>query len=176
MLIPICFQVLPIFRLQIDIFSYLWQILWFWSLFGIKSVILLYLKLNINIWEDMGCFKCFFKLFVPNCFQVCPIFILQIDIFPIILPLLVILTPSKRSSSRKILKWWCWTPRASGSRSGFSADRKVTRWRCERKRTNQQQGARRGCWGYSGILGQMYWCLVSGGHCALGSQSDQCWA
>jgi hypothetical protein len=34
MFVPVCFQVLPIFRLEIAIFAELWSVLWFWSLSG----------------------------------------------------------------------------------------------------------------------------------------------
>ena len=71
--VPIGFQVWPIFRLQIDIFSNILPIFFiltpFWVIFGPLGVIFGSLELDINILAKIRCFKCFLKYFYQLFFK-----------------------------------------------------------------------------------------------------------
>ena len=65
MFVPICFQVWPIFRLQIGIFAELLPILWFLTppngIFGSRVLFLFSIRLNKNYLDIKECLKCIIK-------------------------------------------------------------------------------------------------------------------
>ena len=66
MFVPICFQVWPIFRLQIGIFAELLPILWFLTppngiFWLLCAIFVLYYRLNKNYLDIKECLKCIIK-------------------------------------------------------------------------------------------------------------------